>query len=40
MYKRRLEDLEIAYELLKGKKVAGHTRCIIIPATPSIYREA
>lgn len=36
----RLEDLEIAYELLKGKKVAGHIRCIIIPATPSIYKEA
>ncbi|MCX5816877.1 MAG: 3-isopropylmalate dehydratase large subunit [Proteobacteria bacterium] len=36
----RIEDLEIAAEILKGKKVAKHVRCIIIPATPTIYGEA
>jgi 3-isopropylmalate/(R)-2-methylmalate dehydratase large subunit len=36
----RLEDLEIAAEILKGRKVAKHVRCIIIPATPDIYHTA
>lgn len=36
----RLEDLEMAASILKGKKVAKYTRCIIIPATPAIYGEA
>ena len=36
----RLEDLETAAQVLKGKKVAKGVRCIVIPATPSIYREA
>jgi len=36
----RIEDLEIAAKILKDKKVAGHVRCIIIPATPTIYGEA
>ncbi|MCX8022412.1 MAG: 3-isopropylmalate dehydratase large subunit [Syntrophorhabdaceae bacterium] len=36
----RMEDLEIAARILKGKKVADGVRCIIIPATPKIYREA
>ncbi len=36
----RLEDLETAAAILKGNKVATSTRCIIIPATPRIYREA
>jgi 3-isopropylmalate/(R)-2-methylmalate dehydratase large subunit len=36
----RLEDLGIAAAILKGRKVARHVRCIIIPATPKIYREA
>jgi 3-isopropylmalate/(R)-2-methylmalate dehydratase large subunit len=36
----RLEDLSIAAEILRGKKVAKHVRCIVIPATPKIYREA
>jgi 3-isopropylmalate/(R)-2-methylmalate dehydratase large subunit len=36
----RLEDLTIAAEILRGKKVAKHVRCIVIPATPKIYREA
>ncbi len=36
----RMEDLEAAAKVLKGKKVAKHTRCIVIPATPTIYAEA
>jgi 3-isopropylmalate/(R)-2-methylmalate dehydratase large subunit len=36
----RLEDLEIAAAILTGKKVAKHVRCIVIPATPDIYRTA
>jgi 3-isopropylmalate/(R)-2-methylmalate dehydratase large subunit len=36
----RMEDLEAAAKVLKGKKVAKHTRCIIIPATPTIYAAA
>ena len=36
----RLEDLQIAAKVLKGKKVAPYVRLIIIPATPYIYREA
>jgi 3-isopropylmalate/(R)-2-methylmalate dehydratase large subunit len=36
----RLEDLQIAASLLKGRKVAKNVRAIIIPATPKIYLEA
>lgn len=36
----RLEDLEMAATILKGRKVARYTRCIVIPATPAIYGEA
>ena len=36
----RIEDLQIAAKVLKGKKVASYVRLIIIPATPYIYREA
>ena len=35
----RMEDMEAAYQILKGKQVAKGVRCIIIPATMSIYRE-
>ena len=35
----RMEDMEAAYKILKGKQVAPGVRCIIIPATMSIYRE-
>lgn len=35
----RMEDMESAYRILKGKKVAEGVRCIIIPATMQIYRE-
>lgn len=36
----RLEDLIIAAEILKGKKVSNKVRTIIIPATQKIYLEA
>jgi 3-isopropylmalate/(R)-2-methylmalate dehydratase large subunit len=36
----RLEDLEVAARILRGKKVARYTRLIIIPATPHVYRES
>ena len=35
----RMEDMQAAYEVLKGKKVADGVRCIIIPATMQIYKE-
>ncbi len=35
----RMEDMETAYRILKGKKVADGVRCIIIPATMNIMRE-
>lgn len=36
----RMEDLRCAAEILKGKKVASHVRCVVIPATQKIYLEA
>ena len=35
----RMEDMETAYNILKGKKIADGVRCIIIPATMQIMRE-
>ena len=35
----RMEDMEAAYHILKGKQVAQGVRCIIIPATMQIYRD-
>jgi len=35
----RLEDMEAAYNILKGRSVAEGVRCIIIPATMKILRE-
>ena len=35
----RMEDMEAAYKVLNGKKVADGVRCIIIPATMQIYKE-
>lgn len=35
----RMEDMETAYNILNGKKVADGVRCIIIPATMEIMRE-
>jgi 3-isopropylmalate/(R)-2-methylmalate dehydratase large subunit len=36
----RLEDLRIAAQVLKGKKIAPTVRGILSPATPQIYKEA
>ena len=35
----RMEDMESAYRILAGKKIADGVRCIIIPATMQILRE-
>ncbi len=35
----RMEDMETAYKILNGKKIADGIRCIIIPGTMQILRE-
>jgi 3-isopropylmalate/(R)-2-methylmalate dehydratase large subunit len=35
----RIEDMRIVAEILKDKKVSDSVRCIIIPATQSIWRQ-
>lgn len=35
----RMEDMEVAYNILKGREVADGVRCIIIPGTMEILRE-
>lgn len=36
----RLEDLEIAAKILKGKKVREGLRCVVIPASRQVYEKA
>lgn len=36
----RIEDLRCAAEILKGRRIAEHVRCIVIPATQNIYMTA
>jgi 3-isopropylmalate/(R)-2-methylmalate dehydratase large subunit len=36
----RLDDLEVAHKILKGRSAARGTRLIVIPGSPRIYREA
>ena len=36
----RIEDLRIAAQILKGKKIAKYTRLIVIPATNEVYKMA
>lgn len=36
----RIEDLRVAAQILKGRKVAKDVRCIVIPATQAIYLQA
>ena len=36
----RLEDLRIAAEILKGKRISPNVRAIVSPATPKIFRSA
>lgn len=35
----RLEDMEIAAKILKGRKIHPNVRCIVIPATQQIYKD-
>ena len=35
----RIEDMRAAAEVLKGKKVNGNVRCIVIPATQNVYLQ-
>ncbi|MBI5117742.1 3-isopropylmalate dehydratase large subunit [Candidatus Poribacteria bacterium] len=35
----RIEDMRVAAQLLKGHKVHPNVRCLIIPATPSVYKQ-
>lgn len=36
----RIEDLREAASILKGRKVNKNVRCIVLPATPRIWRQA
>jgi len=36
----RLEDLQVAAQVLRGQKVHPYVRCIVIPGTQAIYLEA
>lgn len=36
----RIDDMRVAAEILKGRKVAKNVRCIVIPATQAIYLQA
>ena len=36
----RISDMRDAAEVLKGRKVAKGVRCIVIPATPAVWRQA
>lgn len=36
----RIEDLEIAARMLRGKKVHKNTRCVVTPASVKVYEDA
>ncbi len=36
----RIEDLEIAAKILKGRKIHPNVRCVILPGTQAIWKEA
>jgi len=36
----RIEDLRVAAQILKGKKIASETRMIVVPATTEIWKQA
>lgn len=36
----RIEDLRMAAEVLRGQKVASGVRCIVIPATQAVWKQA
>jgi len=35
----RIDDMRAAAQILKGRKIADHLRCIIIPATQKVWRQ-
>jgi 3-isopropylmalate/(R)-2-methylmalate dehydratase large subunit len=35
----RIEDMRTAAAILQGRQVHPHVRCLIIPATPAVYRQ-
>ena len=35
----RIEDMRTAAEIIKGNKIADGVRCIVIPATQSVYLQ-
>ncbi len=36
----RIEDLRVAAQVLKGKKISDSVRGIVSPATPKVFRQA
>lgn len=36
----RIEDLRVAAEILRGRRVSSATRCIILPGSQEVYRQA
>jgi len=36
----RIEDLRLAAEVLRGRRVDKRVRCLVIPATVAVYRQA
>jgi 3-isopropylmalate/(R)-2-methylmalate dehydratase large subunit len=36
----RIEDLRIAAEIMRGRTIAEGTRCIVVPASTKIWRQA
>ncbi len=36
----RIEDLRIAAQVLEGRKISPNVRLIVIPATPTVFRQA
>jgi 3-isopropylmalate/(R)-2-methylmalate dehydratase large subunit len=36
----RIDDLRQAAEILRGRKIAPDTRCVILPGTQEVYRQA
>ncbi len=36
----RIEDLEIAAHILKGRKIHKNTRCVVTPASVKVYEDA
>lgn len=36
----RVEDIEIAAKILKGRKIAPHTRLVVLPASNEVFKES